>query len=818
VFRVKRHAVRGPWAVWATGLVLLLGSARPSLAAERAVFCEEFTDVWCFGCGYAGPALSLLLDVYPDSLTFVQFHVNDDYATTCGDARFAFYDGHYTPMAVFDGIDRTVGSVDNVFQQYASYRTIHFLPERATPTDVTLTLQVTYLGGQSYRVFAEVGLDPDGTAKDLRVSLLQVLDHWPPDHDYYRNAFKQAAPTHDVSLVPGQSQVIEEDFTFDADSWANPQNIKIVAWAQAPGDFPTHIYQSATRLWPLVTYPGDEDGDGIPDGEDNCPTRYNPDQADTDGDGLGDACDNCLTVFNPDQADADDDRVGDACDNCLTLHSPDQSDNDGDGLGNPCDWCPDVPAPAGVDAEGRPLGCIDVDCAVDLVDVTLFVGCLGGPEVTTVAGCDPANFPRADTTGDGDVDLADFAILQLNYTGLIPSAAIYVGVANCMSCHPDAHATWNITTHATAFDTLIADGDENNELCFPCHTVGYGEASGFVNLATTPQLANVQCENCHGPGSNHFKDPYGAPLERRLQSEQCGLCHVSCHGLCGENHHPQFEQWSTSKHSTALMDLWAAPDAEDACLQCHSTEYRLAPPDAKPSLWGVQYDMECVVCHAPMGSEHVGQLRLPPWELCADCHTMGAVLPGTTPEQPQTEVLHATGGFKLDGAPLDGPASMHWWGIANECAACHVFAEPSPGPGLPANSGHTFLSNMRACAPCHSEAVATLLVQGMGEEVDVRLGEIARRFDPNDPLYVDPGTLTPDERARYLRAQFDYALVVADGSRGSHAPAYMRALLREAETFFGIAPWEVRRPPRWYERMPGAATQVTSRARGEVQR
>jgi len=60
--------------------------------------------------------------------------------------------------------------------------------------------------------------------------------------------------------------------------------------------------------------PGDSDGDGIPDGEDNCPFVFNPDQADMDGDGVGDACDNCVTVVNPDQTDTDGDGVGDACD------------------------------------------------------------------------------------------------------------------------------------------------------------------------------------------------------------------------------------------------------------------------------------------------------------------------------------------------------------------------------------------------------------------------------------------------------------------------------------------------------------------------
>lgn len=37
----------------------------------------------------------------------------------------------------------------------------------------------------------------------------------------------------------------------------------------------------------------DSDGDGIPDGWDNCPQVPNPDQADRDGTGVGDACDGC---------------------------------------------------------------------------------------------------------------------------------------------------------------------------------------------------------------------------------------------------------------------------------------------------------------------------------------------------------------------------------------------------------------------------------------------------------------------------------------------------------------------------------------------
>ena len=50
-----------------------------------------------------------------------------------------------------------------------------------------------------------------------------------------------------------------------------------------------------------VALPGlsDGDGDGVPDGEDNCPATANPDQTDTDGDGIGDACDSCDATIGP---------------------------------------------------------------------------------------------------------------------------------------------------------------------------------------------------------------------------------------------------------------------------------------------------------------------------------------------------------------------------------------------------------------------------------------------------------------------------------------------------------------------------------------
>ncbi|MDQ3300134.1 MAG: lamin tail domain-containing protein, partial [Myxococcota bacterium] len=107
--------------------------------------------------------------------------------------------------------------------------------------------------------------------------------------------------------------------------------------------------------------PGDQDGDGLPDAEDKCPTVFDPirpldgaKQGDADDDGVGDVCDPCplnantTTCAGVDPNDRDSDGVPNSTDNCPDAANTNQADADSDGKGDVCDACPNAPNPGSV--------------------------------------------------------------------------------------------------------------------------------------------------------------------------------------------------------------------------------------------------------------------------------------------------------------------------------------------------------------------------------------------------------------------------------------------------------------------------------------
>ena len=161
----------------------------------------------------------------------------------------------------------------------------------------------------------------------------------------------------------------------------------------------------------------------------------------------------------------------------------------------------------------------------------------------------------------------------------------------CTLCHqnlslpniPDEFSPWLTTGHSTMFTRGI-DGDLSpyySSACIGCHTVGYDpgvNSGGFDEVAATAswtfpasldsanwtnmvqstpqvaQLANIQCENCHGPqggavptqmadahmktwDANHNSAPFQSP-RISYSAETCATCH-------GAGAHHTYSEWST---------------------------------------------------------------------------------------------------------------------------------------------------------------------------------------------------------------------------------------------------------------------------------
>jgi Cytochrome c554 and c-prime len=136
------------------------------------------------------------------------------------------------------------------------------------------------------------------------------------------------------------------------------------------------------------------------------------------------------------------------------------------------------------------------------------------------------------------------------------SGATFVGVDACEKCHPATVESWRETKHAHAFASLEKDPKPNTIFdveCISCHTVGFEYTSGYKSAALTPLLKNVQCENCHGPGSKHVAEPtvkaHRIPMRvTREQADKNRLCY-QCHD---EDNSPKFnfaEYWEDVDHN-----------------------------------------------------------------------------------------------------------------------------------------------------------------------------------------------------------------------------------------------------------------------------
>lgn len=324
-----------------------------------------------------------------------------------------------------------------------------------------------------------------------------------------------------------------------------------------------------------------------------------------------------------------------------------------------------------------------------------------------------------------DAIVAKKAIVVADYTP--PVTPHFVGSQTCATCHAGIHDAWSSTGHASALASLTSIGMGNNDQCLACHTIGFDAtvANGGYDEQRVARLANVGCENCHAPGSNHPSAEM-PQLPTSLDGELCGTCHE------GE-HHPTFSEWASSGHATLLEDPAMVEEAQNrSCARCHNgLEARKYLDDpagytAPPANLEEVHNIACVVCHDPHGNDNLANLRnavndiaLPDGthpaagagRLCIACHNQRRTPANITQQihapsgrlgphhSCQGDMLAGVGAYDSINVAFNFASSKHIQ-IQDGCVNCHNHHIPFE-EGSAAYTGHEFKPIVEACQPCH---------------------------------------------------------------------------------------------------------------------
>lgn len=144
-----------------------------------------------------------------------------------------------------------------------------------------------------------------------------------------------------------------------------------------------------------------------------------------------------------------------------------------------------------------------------------------------------------------------------------PYVRRYAGAEKCGECHVAQMTWWKSSAHAGAMATLEKSQSQFNPDCVSCHVTGYGDYYGFKRHTAKPDLANVQCESCHGIESSMMHGVYTESEWKKEQAVPEGY---------GE------EQWKVVGPAVKKRKQQANRDAfvaglESTCVTCHTPEH-----------------------------------------------------------------------------------------------------------------------------------------------------------------------------------------------------------------------------------------------------
>jgi len=433
-----------------------------------------------------------------------------------------------------------------------------------------------------------------------------------------------------------------------------------------------------------------------------------------------------------------------------------------------------------------------------------------------------------------------------------PTAETYfVGATTCANCHGGAdgtHTEWEETGHAEAWAGLMSSS-YHPPSCFKCHSVGYfGTSLGADSLggdagydeAPIALYENVQCENCHGPGSAHAASLSAADITVTYEADNCGACHTG-------PHHPTYDdEWAVSPHSFDPETAFYGGPFYSSCYGCHegvAAGYRLSADtlgtsfygggsiEARPSTDEVpRAAITCAACHDPHNAGNDHQVRTVAdvmlveaneeqpvidvggtGKLCMQCHHARRAAEGQIEEgyahfgphaNPQADMMAGKSAYlAVADAGFTWAQPSHLY-VENSCRTCHVHMIPYGVLEEGAVTGHKFEPTVEACERCHGtitdfdEIMALDDFDGDGAIEGVQ-SEVQGLLDVLEAALYADGLATVDTAGNELdvadalgdtlystftqrEAGYNWVFVVDDKSSGVHNPDYAVQLLQQS--------------------------------------
>ena len=475
------------------------------------------------------------------------------------------------------------------------------------------------------------------------------------------------------------------------------------------------------------------------------------------------------------------------------------------------------------------------------------------PSDRTVAKAAGRAMLRPDVPGQYIVTAAIATRTGTTTLGQTLIAGTYVGIKACTACHSGGLAEvktpdWSKTLHAQIFQQGV-DGiasDHYAASCLSCHTVGFDTDPAAANGAfddvaaklnwTLPavlkpgtfdampaelkNLGNIQCENCHGPGSQHAKNG-GSTLEISIGSNT-GVC-GQCHGAA--THHIKNTEWNNSMHAVTTRDPSGA--GRESCVGCHTGTGFVNKAKSSATVDTTYTPINCQTCHEPHGQtapksathlvRKVTSLALADGTtvskggnglICMNCHQSrqnAAVYAATTAGSarfgphhgPQADMLAGANGFTYNRKI---PSSAHRSVVEDSCVTCHMQATATTDAAFTLAGGHTFkpswvdaktqaTGNLTgACQTCHGEDVTSFdfplfdyngdgKIEGVQTEVKRLLDQLSALLPPAGKPKTDL-TIDSTWTRGQLEAAYNWQFVAYDGSFGVHNTAYAVGLLK----------------------------------------